>query len=102
MVLPEFTRIYQNFIFFYANFLKNSKKKYMYFSDLTSRHFSQLQFQLTNLSHDFSNSLIANAASAMQILSFHSTAFQLKLYFDTILNQSVGTIQCSGWNDRKF
>ncbi|RMZ99085.1 hypothetical protein BpHYR1_044242 [Brachionus plicatilis] len=35
-------------IFFYANFLKNNT--YIYFSDLTSRHFSQLQFQLPNLS----------------------------------------------------
>ncbi|RNA15494.1 hypothetical protein BpHYR1_023000 [Brachionus plicatilis] len=45
------------------------ESRYIYFSDLTSRHFSQLQFQLPNLSNDFSNSPIANAASAMSTIS---------------------------------
>ncbi|RNA12687.1 MEF2BNB isoform X1 [Brachionus plicatilis] len=75
------------FLWFYQNFMKNSKKKYIYFSDLTRRHFSQLKFQLPNLSNDFSNSLIANAASAMV-----NTIFSLANSFISYHSISIGLI----------
>ncbi|RNA34014.1 hypothetical protein BpHYR1_040973 [Brachionus plicatilis] len=95
LFLLKFTKMFKkSFIIFLRIF------SYIYFSDLTSRHFSQLQFQLPYLLNyifiyytfqllgDFSNSLIANAASAMvntifslanSFISFHSISIGFKL-----------------------
>ncbi|RNA02763.1 hypothetical protein BpHYR1_029187, partial [Brachionus plicatilis] len=45
----NFTGIPHFFTQIFRKIVKKSEKKYIYFSNLTSRHFSQLQFQLPNL-----------------------------------------------------